>query len=232
MTCIYSLFIITSFISFIISCKKENDKPEIVKDIDDNVYHTVTIGTQVWLVENLKTTKYNNGSSLSYVTDNTIWNNMNSAAYCWYNNDPTTYKSDYGALYNWYAAYSDKLCPTGWHVPSLEEWNTLINFLGGTGEAGVKLKEYGMEHWLTPNAGATNESGFTALPGGTRYTWSDGTSFRGITTEGNWANSTQPSGQYSTYNWVHLQYNFSSVSNYGGSNGPGQEGMSIRCVKN
>lgn len=135
--------------------------------IDGDVYRTDTIGSQVWMVENLKTTKYNDGSSIPNVTDNTTWNGLNTGAYCWYNSDISN-KKPYGALYNWYTLNTGKLAPYGWHVPTDVEWESLIDHLGGESVAGGKLKESGTTHWQTPNIGATNESGFTAVPGGFR----------------------------------------------------------------
>jgi uncharacterized protein (TIGR02145 family) len=139
-----------------------------VTDGDGNVYNTVTIGTQVWMKENLKTTKYNNGVTIPPVTDNTSWVNLITPGYCWYNNDASTYKNTYGALYNWYTVNTGILCPIGWHVPTVTEWTTLGAFLGGDDVAGGKMKEVDLTHWLSPNTGATNESGFTGLPGGLR----------------------------------------------------------------
>ena len=141
-----------------------------IKDADGNTYTTVTIGTQIWMVENLKTTKYNDGTAISNLTEDDAWANATSGGYCWYNND-ISYKNPYGALYNWYATSTDKLCPAGWHVPLLDEWNALIDYLGGVTVAGDKMKEQGTEHWDTPNIGATNESGLTLLPGGLRETY-------------------------------------------------------------
>ena len=109
--------------------------PNVV-DIDGNVYHTVTIGTQVWMVENLKTTKYNDGTAIPLVTDNTAWGALTTPGYCWYNNDSATYKNTYGALYNWYAVNTGKLAPTGWHVPTDSEWTVLTTYLGGQSVAG------------------------------------------------------------------------------------------------
>jgi uncharacterized protein (TIGR02145 family) len=164
---VYTLFIIGLFLMLLSSCKKEKEIPETVTDIDGNIYHTVIIGNQVWLAENLKAVKYNDGISIPLVTDNNEWKNLSVPGYCWYNNDITN-KDTYGALYNWYTVHTDKLCPSGWHLPSDDEWTTLTDFLGGESIAGGKLKETGMLHWLAPNTGATNESGFTALPGGYR----------------------------------------------------------------
>jgi uncharacterized protein (TIGR02145 family)/uncharacterized repeat protein (TIGR02543 family) len=143
-------------------------------DADGNVYTTVTIGTQVWMVQNLKTTKYNDGTPIPLVTDSITWLNLSTAGYCWYNNDDSN-KPIYGALYNWYTvdtANPKKLAPSGWHIPSEAEWNILQNYCGGNSVAGGNLKETGLAHWATPNTGATNETGFTALPGGAR--WYDG----------------------------------------------------------
>jgi uncharacterized protein (TIGR02145 family) len=138
---------------------------EVVTDIDGNVYNTVTIGDQVWMAENLKTTKLNDGTSISNAIDNIAWASLSTPGYCWFINNRATYEI-YGALYNWYAVYTDKLCPTGWHVPSNSEWTTLTDHLGGAEVAGGKLKESGSSHWASPNTGATNVTGFTALPGG------------------------------------------------------------------
>ena len=134
----------------------------IVNDIDGNSYHSVIIGTQVWMVENLKTTKFRNGDPIPYFTQSY------DRGYCWYNDDIAN-KDPYGAIYNYYTATDIRgICPLGWHVPSIAEWTTLINYLGGNSIAGGKLKEAGTAHWLSPNTGATNESGFTALPGGAK----------------------------------------------------------------
>ena len=139
------------------------------RDFDGNLYSVVEIGTQTWMAENLKTTHYNDGSSIPLVLDNTEWKNLATPGYCWYNNDENFFKSFYGALYNWYTVNTDKLCPIGWHVPAGTEWNTLLGYLGGFDVAGGKLKENTTWWWLPPNTGATNETGFTALPGGYRY---------------------------------------------------------------
>jgi uncharacterized protein (TIGR02145 family) len=169
------------------SCKKDEDS--VIKDGDGNVYSTVTIGTQVWLKENLKTTNYNDGTSIPLVTEKAVWNNLSTPAYCWYDNNEASYKNIYGALYNWYSVNTAKLCPTGWHVPTNTEWTALVTFLGGENVAGDKLRESGTAHWSSPNTGATNETGFTALPGGCRF---DGNiMFFNIRNSGFWWSSTE-----------------------------------------
>ena len=112
-----------------------------INDIDGNAYNKVTIGRQTWLVENLRTTKYNDGTLIPLVQDNTAWSNLITPGYCWFDNDEVANKNPYGALYNWYAVNTGKLCPSGWHVPTDTEWTTLIDNLGGLDVAGGKLKE-------------------------------------------------------------------------------------------
>jgi uncharacterized protein (TIGR02145 family) len=215
----------TNCVSSIIKSITINQSPELtVTDIDGNVYHTVTIGTQVWMVENLKTTKYRNGDPIPNVTVNSIWERLTSGAYCWYNNDASTYKATYGALYNWYcAADSRNIAPTGWHVPTDAEWTTLTTFLGGESVASGELKEAGFSHWINPNIGATNGSGFTALPGGSRgYIGS----FYDIGGSGWWWTSTAYS---STGGWQrYLQPNTVKVYRYGSIN---SYGYSVRCLR-
>jgi len=153
-----------------------------VTDADGNVYHTVKIGTQTWTVENLKTTHYNDGTAIPLVTDSVAWKNLTTGAYCWYNNS-SKYKNTYGALYNWYAVNTGKLAPAGWHVPTDAEWDTIEALLGGEAVAGGALKDTGTVYWKSPNTGATNSSGFSALPGGSRgYNGA----FDGVGTNGSW----------------------------------------------
>jgi len=139
-----------------------------VTDYDSNVYKTVKIGDQWWMAENLKVTHYRNGDPIPNVTDATEWNALTTGAYCNYDNNSSNAEI-YGRLYNWYAVTDSNIAPEGWHVPSDAEWETLVNYLGGGSVAGGKLKETGTTHWNSPNEGATNESGFAALPGGYRY---------------------------------------------------------------
>lgn len=134
-------------------------------DYDNNNYATVQIGTQIWMAENLKTTHYKNGVSIPNITDSSVWIGLNNGATCLYNND-SSYRTIYGSLYNWFSVNTGNLCPTGWHVPTDAEWTILTNYLGGESIAGGKLKS--ISTWNNPNIGATNETGFTALPAGFR----------------------------------------------------------------
>jgi uncharacterized protein (TIGR02145 family) len=137
-------------------------------DADGNSYKVVKIGTQTWMAENLKTTSYRNGDTIANVTDNVEWSYLNSGAYCWFKNEISN-KNVFGGFYNRYAVVDNRnIAPKGWHVPTEPEWRILIDFLGGQSKAGDKMRETGTEHWASPNAGATNESGFTALPGHNR----------------------------------------------------------------
>ena len=167
---------------------RSNAMGETITDIDGNVYRIVTIGSQTWMGENLKTTRYYDGTPIPLITDATEWSELETPGYCWYNNNESENKGLYGALYNWYAAAHPKICPEGWHVPSDEEWTVLTDYLGGESTAGGKLKEAGTEHWREPNTGATNETGFTALPAGIRY----GTNgdYKSQGEEGRWWTST------------------------------------------
>ena len=152
-------------------CRTLAPSGELVYDADGNVYHTVTIDTQVWLVENLQVTHYNNGDIIPNVTDSAVWENLKTGACCDYENYPL-YSKDYGKLYNWYSVMDSRgIAPKGWHVSTYAEWQKLIDYLGGMDVAGGKLKETGTVHWYSPNVGATNESGFTALEGGARQSY-------------------------------------------------------------
>ncbi|MBN1766018.1 MAG: fibrobacter succinogenes major paralogous domain-containing protein [Sedimentisphaerales bacterium] len=136
---------------------------------DGRSYKTVKIGNQVWMAENLRETKYRNGDAIQRITNNSLWVYSQNGSYCVYANDGKKLET-YGCLYNWLAVNDSRnIAPPGWHVPSDSEWQTLLDHLGGEYVAGGKIKETGTAHWKGSNAGATNESGFTALPGGYRY---------------------------------------------------------------
>ncbi|MCX6245753.1 MAG: fibrobacter succinogenes major paralogous domain-containing protein [Bacteroidetes bacterium] len=227
-TWIYSFAIMGVLLMIVSGCKKKDDNINpapatgTVTDIDGNIYHTDTIGTQVWMVENLKSTKYNDGTAIPLVTDSTAWSNLITPGYCWYNNDAATYKTTYGVLYNWYAVNTGKLCPAGWHIPTDADWTILTHYLVDS-VAGNKLKEKGTIHWASPNTGATNESGFTALPGGYR----DGNAaFGNIGNIGNWWSSSEIDSGSGWYRLLGADLSFAiRGSSYKNT------GFSVRCVR-
>ncbi len=156
---------------FLLSCQDDpdengdNDPNAPVKDIDENTYTKITIGQQVWLKENLTTTRLRTGDVLSNIRNNNAWRNTGAAAWSNYNHEDGL-GNTYAKLYNWTAAANAAICPTGWHVPTKAEWETMITELGGEDLAGGKMKA--LDLWTAPNEGATNTSQFTALPGGQR----------------------------------------------------------------
>ena len=196
-----------------------------VTDIDGNVYQAVYIGDKLWMTENLKVTHYQNGEAISYITNNVGWATATSGAYCVYDNNQTNAET-YGYLYNGYAVEDSRnIAPEGWHVPQDWEWQVSVNYLGGDLVAGGKLKEVGTEHWQSPNTGATNESGFTGLPGGER--WPVSGDFHSITYIGGfWTSSTSISEDL-LWTW-YLGYNYSDA--YRIDSGK-WSGYSVRCVK-
>lgn len=153
--------------SLLLSCNKDDHDEEIITDVDGNIYHTVVIGNQTWMLENLKTTKYNEGTEIPNVEENEEWELTNSGAYCNYDNLESNGEL-YGRLYNWHAINTGKLAPKGWRVATDSDWTILTDYLGGLEVAGREIKEVGTIHWDSLNV-ATNSSGFTALPGGSRY---------------------------------------------------------------
>ena len=180
--------------AFVNALKSETDEfpvlAEKIKDYDGNLYDVVEIGAQVWMTENLKTTHYRNGNAIPIVEDITAWSNLTKGAYCNHENDENI-ASTYGCLYNNYAVVDKrKLCPAGWHVPTNAEWIALSEYLGGEQVAGAKLMEIGTAHWNSPNSLATNETGFTALPGGARTNVGG---FSPIGNNGLWWSSTETS---------------------------------------
>jgi uncharacterized protein (TIGR02145 family) len=197
---------------------------QTVNDVDGNVYNNVTIGVQTWMAENLRTTKYNDGTSIPLLSDDKIWKNSLSAGFCWNQNNEAKYKTNYGALYNWFAVNTEKLCPIGWHIPSSSEWNILEDFLGGVKIGGGKLKEPSSSYWMRPNRGATNETGFTALPGG----WRDGKKggFMPFGVIGYWWSSTEQSTTDAIAR--SLSYDNSNVYIYWYNK---RSGMSVRCLR-
>jgi len=225
------LMVVCTWCLLIISCEKKKDEDDptpppltgTVTDIDGNVYPTVTIGSQVWMAANLNTTHYRNGDTIHHVADGTEWYNMTTEAYCVYENQSSN-SAAYGKMYNWHAVNTTLLCPDGWHVPSDAEWEILENFLGEPATAGGKLKETGTAHWQSPNTGATNETGFSARPGG--YRSSTG-GFFSLTYNGYWWSSTEGSDPaYGLYRW--LDFN---LSQFYRNEDYKVDGISVRCVK-
>jgi uncharacterized protein (TIGR02145 family) len=203
-----------------------------VIDFEGNTYKTIRIGSQTWMAENLRSTKYRNGTPISYIKDARLWGTNTTGAWCYYNNDPSL-NLPYGKLYNWFAVENaNNVCPTGWHVPSDTEWNTLIGFLDNayspnatenqSGKAGEMLKTAGTAYWKYWNE-ATNSSGFSAIPGA--YRTSDG-GFTVFDKEGYWWSSTPT---YTDFAWYRSMFNNHSgvYRNYLNKT----VGFSIRCVK-
>jgi len=209
---------------------------EFITDIDGNVYKIVEIGNRWWMAENLKVTHYRNGDIIPYVTSDSLWYDTQTGAHCIYGNDSTNI-SIYGRLYNWYALNDIRgLAPQGWHVPSDEEWKQFEIYLGigqlvvdstgyrGTDEGG-KLKEIGTIHWKSPNTGATNVTGFTALP--SAFRGPSGVFWSSLDEWGYWWTSTEDTSGKTWYR--NLVYNNSQI---GRSLSPDKRtGFSIRCVK-
>jgi uncharacterized protein (TIGR02145 family) len=196
-----------------------------VTDIDGNTYNTVQIGNQVWMSENLKTTRYRNGGLIPNVTtDNTAWGILTTGAWSYYNNDVSN-NAIYGKLYNWYTTLGDTLCPTGWGVPTDAEWTTLTTLLGRDSEAGGKMKmksDGSTVYWNGSDTGATNESGFSALPGGSRF---DDGSFTNVR---NYASfwSASENGNLAWYRFL-TNYDVNVYKNDDVKSG----GFSVRCLR-
>ena len=197
--------------------------PLTVVDNDGNTYNVIRIGTQVWMKENLKTTTFNDDAAVAYVTGTTAWTNLTSHGYCWYNNDAGN-KNTYGALYNWYAVATGKLCPVGWHVPTDDDCLSLEDYFSISTTVGGQLKEIGTAHWTSPNTGATDEVGFKALPGGLR---SETGTFQFITNYGFWWTSSTESASLDKW-YRELEYNTDNVVRYYKDD---NNGMSVRCIK-
>ncbi|RIH67089.1 hypothetical protein D1164_01255 [Mariniphaga sediminis] len=192
---------------------------DTVTDIDGNIYHTVQIGDQIWMKENLRTTRYKNGDIIeTTVPENKDINEENNPKYVWVFAGKEKNVNTYGRLYTWYSITDSRgLCPCGWHIPDESEWLKLANFLGGESVAGGKLKKEGIIDWYSPNIGATNESGFSALPGGGRL--SNGV-FNDYGNGAIWWNM-EGSGYYLNYSDAYIhKWDFVKKS-----------GLSVRCVK-
>lgn len=191
-----------------------------VTDIDGNVYPVVKIGHQVWMAENLRTTKYNDGTAIKLLPDYDLWETETGGAFCYYMNNADN-KNPFGGLYNFAAVKTGKLCPDGWHVPVLEEWQALTRYLNDI--PGAKLKEKGTTNWVKNATNANNETGFTALPGGHRYASGNFSSFGN---QGSWWTKTKKS-EAEAYHIVIHDYT-SLVPSYVSKV---NDGRSVRCVR-
>jgi len=205
------------------SFKTLSDPSLPVFDVDGNMYETVTIGSQVWLNKNLRTTKLNDGTPILLIAPKEDTGNIKTSAYCYYDDNKNNLDT-YGALYNWYAVNSDKLCPAGYHVPTKSEWETLQQKLGGSQVAGGKMKEADYSHWLDPNSGATNSSQFNALPSGYRAD-------KMFYLENLWAIYWSSTNCDATNSHAYELSNENSGLTWSGCE-PQTWGLSVRCIRN
>ena len=231
------VFLLTALLLlFIAGCDKDNTEPDPTEetnelfDIDGNSYRKVTIGEQVWMVENLRTTHYNDGEPIALIEGNEDWSNLQEGAYCWYNNDKESHMESFGALYSRDAAKSGRLCPAGWQVPGKEDWKELVDFLGGDvlspdwDNPGHALKETGYVYWEIENQlHTTNSTGWSGRGGGMR---SANGNFIELRESGNWW-SAEDHWKYDT--WGHrLGHNHGYLLNIGDDN---DLGFSVRCIQ-
>jgi uncharacterized protein (TIGR02145 family) len=208
-------------------CAQQGKPGPNITDAEGNSYKTVIIGTQQWMAENLKVSKYSDGTTIPNITDNNQWQINTTGAWAYYNNDAAN-NAKYGKLYNWYAVSkttngNKNVCPTGWHVPTDAEWTVLTDYLGGISIAGGKLKEVGTTNWNSPNTSATNTSLFTGLPVGTRDYDGD---YSTIGDYGSWWGSTEDDTGSA---WGRgLSYYYGDA--YRDSDGK-RNGFSVRCLR-
>ena len=234
------IFLLLSITSLLLqSCSSDNNtnqnnnsstyfsQGEIITDIDGNSYPTIVTNcsNQTWMQKNLNVSHYRNGDIIPQVTDPAQWSNLTTGAWCYY--EDNLYSNGilngttYGKLYNWYAVKDPRgLAPIGYHIPSDAEWTAFTACLGEENICGGKLKETGTQHWLGPNTGATNESGFTALPGGSRNSMGDMGDY------GFWWTSSQ----FNSTNSIYRCLRSNSASLYSNNTVKGL-GFSVRCIK-
>jgi uncharacterized protein (TIGR02145 family) len=217
-----SFLLLLNVVVFLIPGCGKDDKESAIVDADGNIYHSVVIGNQTWMTENLKTTRYRDGSAIANITDSAEWENYQSGAYCNYDNVKSIGKV-YGRLYNWTAANSGVLAPVGWHVPSKEEWDTLIDYLGGIDVAGERLKAI-VYAWSDPYLDRSLRSGFNAYPGGLRGFHPGSFDFFNIETC--WWTSTEENASWAWYIGV-----FSYTSAIKEDNFFKSLGLYVRCIK-
>jgi uncharacterized protein (TIGR02145 family) len=198
----------------------------VMEDQQGNIYKTITIGNQEWMTENLKTTIYRNGDPIPNVTNNSQWASTTDGGWCYYNNN-AQFDCPYGKLYNWYTVSDPRnVCPTGWHVPSNEEWTSLASYVGvgNEGIAGGKLKSTGTQYWLDFNLAATNETGFSGLPGGQR---NNNGVFITIGQSGSWWTASEDFD----LQWPFFRYLSSQAGEVSQGSFSKNLGNSIRCIR-
>jgi len=211
----------------VVGCKKEKeDDKDVLKDFDGNVYTSVVIGTQEWMKENLRTTRYRNGDPITHASLEADWKNITEGKYCTYDNDAANV-DPFGHLYSWAAVTDPRhLCPAGWHVSTIEDWDTLISFLGGKYDAGNAIMQTGTAYWNSPNTSATNQAGFTAVPGGGRNYNSAVFFGKGLQAYW-WTISEHPSNPTQAINYYIMADNSILQTTHAAKN----FGYSVRCVK-
>ncbi len=211
-----SLLLIFISLTAVLNSKAQSTGSGLM-DIDGNTYKSILLGKQEWMMDNLKVTKYRNGQPIPHIQDSIVWNAWKNGAYVFYKND-----TKHGILYNWMAVNDSRgVCPTGWHVPSSFEWDTLAKFLGGNEVAGGKMKA--KLHWETPNTSATNESSFHALPKGM---YGVNGSFNNIGKNAYWWSSSEH-GVSSAWG---REIGFNESALFAG-HGDKRDGLSVRCIK-
>jgi len=206
-------------------CQNGCNQGDGVTDIDGNTYTSIIIGDQEWVQANLNVATYRNGDPIPQVQDFELWKELETGAWCYYANN-TANGPIYGKLYNWYAVNDPRgLAPEGWHVASDAEWSVLAGQFGGDNESGGALKATGTQYWLAPNSGATNESGFTALPGGIRDSNLD---FGQLGEDGTWWTADESSNAFARSRFMEHD-NDAALSGYTSRKAIGH---AVRCVKN
>jgi uncharacterized protein (TIGR02145 family) len=212
----HSVLIVTIIMYLLNGCSKKQTSADSAVNLE-----SITIGSKVWSIKNLDVTTYRNGDVIPYVTDHTVWEQLTTGAWCYYNNDPAN-GAVYGKLYNWYAVNDPRgLAPKGWRIPTLTDWDVMIKSLGDPSQVAGMLKSTTL--WKTPNVDATNSSGFSALPGGSRR--SSLAPFYDITEQGNWWTA---SSLYGAAAYINMHYDEKKID-YDATSGA--KGMSVRCIK-
>ncbi len=201
------------------------DAPDLI-DIEGNTYKVVTIGTQVWMAENLRTAKYNDNTDIPLVEAYASWSSsLTTPAHCWYSNDKETYGSTYGAIYNWYAVGTGKLCPTGWHVPTADEFSTLKSYLAANGFSGTEGTALKSTSGWSSGGNGTDDFGFNALPSGRRW-YGDGSYLNQGEACYWWTSTAKEGTPGASWSW-NIQHNTTLLL----SDNWNQEGYSVRCIK-